>query len=136
MKVKKKVKRLDISCEGRQSVPVERNAKTEAKWRTRLMQLLRYIDDGFGLSKINFENSYGFEVNGVFYRSKHAIQAQNVFRHVVRAAESIGMVVNAKKTAMICVSDSLSYEAEAYICLLYTSPSPRDRQKSRMPSSA
>ena len=24
----------------------------------------------------------------------------------------------------------------AYSCLLYTSPSPRDRQKSRMPSSA
>ena len=26
--------------------------------------------------------------------------------------------------------------AKMYICLLYTSPSPRDRQKSRMPSSA
>eukprot|EP00828_Plagiopyla_frontata_P016282 TRINITY_DN2125_c0_g1_i2.p3 TRINITY_DN2125_c0_g1~~TRINITY_DN2125_c0_g1_i2.p3 ORF type:complete len:134 (-),score=38.44 TRINITY_DN2125_c0_g1_i2:24-425(-) len=26
--------------------------------------------------------------------------------------------------------------AELYTCLLYTSPSPRDRQKSRMPSSA
>ena len=26
--------------------------------------------------------------------------------------------------------------AEFYPCLLYTSPSPRDRQKSRMPSSA
>ena len=26
--------------------------------------------------------------------------------------------------------------ARSYICLLYTSPSPRDRQKSRMPSSA
>ena len=25
---------------------------------------------------------------------------------------------------------------ESYACLLYTSPSPRDRQKSRMPSSA
>ena len=25
---------------------------------------------------------------------------------------------------------------ESYTCLLYTSPSPRDRQKSRMPSSA
>ena len=25
---------------------------------------------------------------------------------------------------------------ESYLCLLYTSPSPRDRQKSRMPSSA
>ena len=28
------------------------------------------------------------------------------------------------------------YNAESLICLLYTSPSPRDRQKSRMPSSA
>ena len=27
-------------------------------------------------------------------------------------------------------------EAKAKTCLLYTSPSPRDRQKSRMPSSA
>ena len=26
--------------------------------------------------------------------------------------------------------------ADPYTCLLYTSPSPRDRQKSRMPSSA
>ena len=27
-------------------------------------------------------------------------------------------------------------EAKSRICLLYTSPSPRDRQKARMPSSA
>ena len=27
-------------------------------------------------------------------------------------------------------------EIQGFICLLYTSPSPRDRQKSRMPSSA
>ena len=36
----------------------------------------------------------------------------------MRNAESIGKFIN------------------KYICLLYTSPSPRDRQKSRMPSSA
>ena len=29
-----------------------------------------------------------------------------------------------------------AYQRLIYICLLYTSPSPRDRQKSRMPSSA
>ena len=28
------------------------------------------------------------------------------------------------------------YRGISYSCLLYTSPSPRDRQKSRMPSSA
>ena len=31
------------------------------------------------------------------------------------------------------ISENISYKC---ICLLYTSPSPRDRQKSRMPSSA
>ena len=33
-------------------------------------------------------------------------------------------------------SDALLMGALQYVCLLYTSPSPRDRQKSRMPSSA
>ena len=27
-------------------------------------------------------------------------------------------------------------EAQAFVCLLYTSPSPRDKRQSRMPSSA
>ncbi len=30
----------------------------------------------------------------------------------------------------------LNFSSNDYLCLLYTSPSPRDRQKSRMPSSA
>ena len=30
----------------------------------------------------------------------------------------------------------LNMKTQLYACLLYTSPSPRDRQKSRMPSSA
>ena len=32
--------------------------------------------------------------------------------------------------------ESNTHQGESYACLLYTSPSPRDRQKSRMPSSA
>ena len=34
------------------------------------------------------------------------------------------------------VSGFIRLNGRKYICLLYTSPSPRDRQKSRMPSSA
>ena len=33
-------------------------------------------------------------------------------------------------------TDTFDETAKTYHCLLYTSPSPRDRQKSRMPSSA
>ena len=38
--------------------------------------------------------------------------------------------------AKIGVPNILTLNAEYVTCLLYTSPSPRDRQKSRMPSSA
>ena len=38
--------------------------------------------------------------------------------------------------ALATVGTFLVLFDEFYICLLYTSPSPRDRQKSRMPSSA
>ena len=34
------------------------------------------------------------------------------------------------------ITNEQLYPSMAYACLLYTSPSPRDRQKSRMPSSA
>ena len=33
-------------------------------------------------------------------------------------------------------SPAIDSDGTVYVCLLYTSPSPRDRQKSRMPSSA
>ena len=35
-----------------------------------------------------------------------------------------------------CLANDDAYTRRANPCLLYTSPSPRDRQKSRMPSSA
>ena len=38
--------------------------------------------------------------------------------------------------AVPLVSSAMDTVTESEICLLYTSPSPRDRQKSRMPSSA
>ena len=37
---------------------------------------------------------------------------------------------------LICVPTTSGTGSECQSCLLYTSPSPRDRQKSRMPSSA
>ena len=42
-----------------------------------------------------------------------------------------------KNAGVDCSPDDLIAELDLHnICLLYTSPSPRDRQKSRMPSSA
>ena len=55
---------------------------------------------------------------------------------VIRAAKDIGIT----SVAVYADSDSeglfVKLADEAYACLLYTSPSPRDRTRSRMPSSA
>ena len=47
-----------------------------------------------------------------------------------------GAAVGALGTVLDCWSGLLDAYAQGQDCLLYTSPSPRDRQKSRMPSSA
>ena len=39
-------------------------------------------------------------------------------------------------TSNIANKDTPGYKAEDMVCLLYTSPSPRDQRGSRMPSSA
>ena len=48
-----------------------------------------------------------------------------IVRHVVFVVVVISLEEVGAKTFGLC-----------HFCLLYTSPSPRDRQKSRMPSSA
>ena len=45
-------------------------------------------------------------------------------------ADAVGLLTKAEKEG------GMVYESGWVTCLLYTSPSPRDRQKSRMPSSA
>ena len=56
----------------------------------------------------------------------------------VQRNKTIGDIIENKKNGikMTQVTAQNKEEAEILSCLLYTSPSPRDRQKSRMPSSA
>ena len=46
------------------------------------------------------------------------------------------LVINTALAKDAFVLKDLKQQAQVLTCLLYTSPSPRDRQKSRMPSSA
>ena len=47
-----------------------------------------------------------------------------------------GLVLAPTRELAIQIGDSMKVYGKHLGCLLYTSPSPRDRQKSRMPSSA
>ena len=48
-------------------------------------------------------------------RNKHAVRSQNIFRAVVRKAESHGMRVNTSKMKLLVVLDALSFSAFASI---------------------
>ena len=52
------------------------------------------------------------------------------------AGQELKCIVTASNTAAPGAAGAGQLTVAPYTCLLYTSPSPRDRQKSRMPSSA
>ena len=82
-----------------------------------------------------------------FY-DKHVLvtQKSDVYRNILRMCclirednslwegEYLASLESGEFDQFLSVSDKKYIQF--YICLLYTSPSPRDRQKSRMPSSA
>ena len=51
-------------------------------------------------------------------------------------AEDLAMESIRRVNAIHAGIRGVDQQGQPYVCLLYTSPSPRDRQKSRMPSSA
>ena len=81
--------------------------------------------------KVFMESGTQPKLKGYEYLLERFLKPE-VQKGIVDALASEGI----KPTAMIDVSDGLSSELLHICCLLYTSPSPRDRTRSRMPSSA
>ena len=86
-------------------------------------------------------NSYQLRYLPLF--EQDLIGVVNYITNVLKNEDAALRLINDVETAILKRLDNpLSYEPypstkkRDYPCLLYTSPSPRDRQKSRMPSSA
>ena len=81
-------------------------------WEPVLLSVLKYIDDNILQEKICMD---GLVIDESGRKRAKAVRSQNLFRQIVRIAELLGMKVNAAKTKLLCVSDSKTYEAAAYI---------------------
>ena len=89
-------------------------------------------------------------IDNEFYRrhlfgDKHEEVSFNIFEvtnfyHAMRVKKYIAVVAEIMRQELWMLQDEdeviLDIDPRNSNCLLYTSPSPRDRQKSRMPSSA
>ena len=74
---------------------------------------------------------------GVAARELAALVVEDDYRpDIILAIARGGLFVAGSLGYALSVKNLYVMNVEFYTCLLYTSPSPRDRQKSRMPSSA
>src|SRR5665213_218360 len=64
------------------------------------------------------------------------IQNIRIGKHISLEIDAETVEIANAKVEQACRNLLANLIMESYSCLLYTSPSPRDRQKSRMPSSA
>ena len=81
-------------------------------WADSLLEVLKYVDDNIIIEKIYLDN---LVIDADGRKVGHAARSQNLFRQIVRIAELKGMKVNALKTLLMCISDSRTYEAGAFI---------------------
>ena len=80
-----------------------------------------------------------FETNTVISSPDDILKSLNVFLVDVEYVLISGVVPQAQKNLRILISknfENLLIKELYTSCLLYTSPSPRDKRQSRMPSSA
>ena len=82
------------------------------QWEPRPLIVLKYVDDNVLVEKLCFD---GLVIDMDGKKVAQAIRSQNLFRLITREADSWGMKVNSSKTLMLCISDSRTYLAEAYI---------------------
>ena len=78
------------------------------------------------------------EIESEIQEELDAAQAKlDVATKEIQGNESLGFLEKIQKTSQRATDVQRQFEIkQKRLCLLYTSPSPRDRQKSRMPSSA
>ena len=78
---------------------------------------LKFVDDGIFPTKINMDSAtvVSGSPGAKPVKDKEDLQAQNLFRREVLKAESRGMVVNKRKTKILCVSDAQTYKARCHL---------------------
>ena len=82
------------------------------------------------VSHVSIEDSYGLFINGKFVES----EGGDSFASINPATEQ--PLAQISEATEADVDKAVKAARQAYTCLLYTSPSPRDQRGSRMPSSA
>ena len=96
------------------NVPVDRPYDRPGfrAWLGVPLEVIKYVDDNLILEKLCLD---GLVIDEEGKKIAQAVRTQNLFRQITRVARMKGMKVNSLKTMLLCISDSRTYEAGAYI---------------------
>ena len=94
------------------AVPVEYDRPGFRAWESLLLSVLKYVDDNIIHEKISMDRLV-IDKNGE--KRVRAVRSQNLFKQIARIARMLGMKVNSAKTMVLCISDSRTYKASAFI---------------------
>ena len=78
------------------------------------VRIVKYVDDNIVVAKLNF-GDVPLQPGPPPIKRTQAIPTQNAFRSITGNAMAKGMLVNTKKTNLLCISDAMSYTPHTYI---------------------
>ena len=105
---------IEYSDEGFVTPPKETKVGTQVLSEKEII-IAKYIDDNITVEKLNYGNTPVSQIGGKNVKRRVAVRTQNAVRSITKRARDKGMVVNASKTQMLVISDSLSYTPAAYM---------------------
>ena len=105
---------LGLSNDSQIDMPVENPVGTQ-NLTVKAVGIRKYVDDSISTEKLNFGEVVSTEVDGAIIKKRQAHGSQNAYRSITRNAWRIGMVVNERKTNLLCISDAINYRPSAFI---------------------
>ena len=75
----------------------------------KMVLIVKYVDDNIICEKVNFGNVPIVTINGRKTKERRADGVQNAFIYITTRALAKGMSVNADKTNLLCISNSLNF---------------------------
>ena len=75
----------------------------------------KYVDDQVNTSVVNMRKAKLLVEDNVFFKEIVDLQSQQLLNHIAKKAEDRGMAINAKKTSLMLVSASTSFDARVRV---------------------
>ena len=96
--------------------------RIEPTWRPKPISVKKLVDDNLLNEKLAMKNVPRISDQGVVYKNARAGLSEQMFKHIATNAEKQGLLINAKKTALLTISGAVSYQAKSHI---YTADNTR-----------